>query len=80
MEGDHRDNLWERPTPREREICEALAECFTNREIAEQLGISSNTVKNQVHAILKKLRLRSRGEVIGRYARHPPLWEIEGCQ
>ena len=57
MEGNHQDNPWEPLTLRERQICEALAECLTNREIAEQLGISVNTVRNRVHLILKKLRV-----------------------
>ncbi len=80
MVGDHRDNAWQRLTPREREIGEAIVKCCTNREIAEQLGLSSSTVRNRVHVILKKLHLRRRGEVIAQYSRLPPPGNMERRQ
>lgn len=79
MVGAHRDTR-QRLTPRERQICEALAKCCTNREIAAQLGISPSTVRNRVHVILKKLHLRRRGEVIARYSRLPPPGNMERHQ
>jgi two-component system NarL family response regulator len=48
---------------REREVAELLADGATNREIAERLVISENTVKNHVRNILGKLKLRNRREV-----------------
>jgi len=49
-------------TYRELEILKKLEIRATNREIAEQLGISENTVRVHVGSILAKLRLRNRRE------------------
>jgi DNA-binding NarL/FixJ family response regulator len=49
-------------TPRELEVLRALASGASNSEIAEQLVISENTVKNHIHSILAKLHLRNRRE------------------
>ena len=50
-------------TYRELEILKKLEIRATNREIADQLGISENTVRVHVGSILEKLRLRNRREV-----------------
>lgn len=50
-------------TNREMEVFQELAVGATNKEIAERLIISENTVKNHVHSILDKLKLKSRREV-----------------
>lgn len=55
-------------TPRETDIVRLLARGASNREIAQQLVISENTVKNHVQSILAKLHLHSRRDVSG-YAR-----------
>lgn len=49
-------------TYREMEILKILEIRATNREIAEQLGISENTVRVHVGSILEKLQLRNRRE------------------
>jgi two-component system NarL family response regulator len=49
-------------TYREVEILKILEIRATNREIAEQLGISENTVRVHVGSILEKLNLRNRRE------------------
>jgi DNA-binding NarL/FixJ family response regulator len=51
-----------RLTRREAEILDLLAQGLSNKQIAAQLVISQNTVKNHVRNILEKLRLRSRAE------------------
>ena len=47
-------------TSREREVLELVAKGATNREIATQLFIAENTVKNHLSNILAKLHLQSR--------------------
>jgi two-component system NarL family response regulator len=55
-------------TSREIEIVRELAQGASNREIAQKLVISENTVKNHVRNVLSKLRVRSRRDVAD-YAR-----------
>lgn len=57
-------------TPKEREILALLLSRSTNREIAEKLCLSGNTVKTHVHNVLKKLHLHRRQELFGEFA--PP--------
>jgi DNA-binding NarL/FixJ family response regulator len=49
-------------TDREVEVLRLVARGMSNKEIARQLVIAENTVKNHVRNILEKLRLRSRTE------------------
>ena len=49
-------------TPREVEVLRFVAKGMSNREIAEELYISENTVKNHVRNILEKLQMKSRME------------------
>ena len=51
-------------TDREVEILNLLYCGFTNNTIAQQLGISSYTVKNHVHSILTKLKALNRSQAI----------------
>ena len=53
-------------TPREQEILELIAAGLTNREIAEQLVVSPETVKKHARAIYGKLGVRSRTEAAAR--------------
>ena len=52
-------------TDRERDISESLARGLTYGEIAANLSISPNTVRNHVANIYKKLSVRSKVELIG---------------
>jgi DNA-binding NarL/FixJ family response regulator len=45
---------------REREVAERVAKGASNKEIAEQMGITERTVKAHLTAIFEKLRLRDR--------------------
>jgi len=54
-------------TGREREVLEWAARGASNREIAEKLHISENTVKNHLKSILHKLHLQNRVQ-LARYA------------
>lgn len=60
MQGKELDLL----TEREHEIMRELLHGGTNREIADRLFISENTVKNHIHSILEKLHLSNRREII----------------
>jgi two-component system NarL family response regulator len=56
------------PTPvltsRELEVLKLVAKGMSNRDVAEELFISENTVKNHVRNILEKLHLHSRMEAV----------------
>jgi DNA-binding NarL/FixJ family response regulator len=47
-------------TDREREVLNLLAQGFTNKEIAEQLFVTTNTVKRHLKAIFEKLDVHTR--------------------
>jgi DNA-binding NarL/FixJ family response regulator len=51
-------------TERERDVLELLAKGYTNRQIAEQLGITANTVKKHVDHILQKLQVSTRAAAV----------------
>ncbi|HVE62370.1 MAG TPA: response regulator transcription factor [Mycobacteriales bacterium] len=73
---DERQQL---PTPRltdrEMEVLRLVAKGMNNRDIAKQLFISENTVKNHSRNILEKLQLHSRMEAVV-YAVREKLLEI----
>jgi DNA-binding NarL/FixJ family response regulator len=51
-------------TAREREVLELLTRGSSNREIADELIVSENTVKYHLKNILQKLHLRNRAQVV----------------
>ncbi|MGN6302699.1 MAG: response regulator [Angustibacter sp.] len=53
-----------RLTDRELEVLKLVARGLANRDIAKELYISENTVKNHVRNILEKLQLHSRMEAV----------------
>ena len=62
-------------TDREVEVLRLVARGRANREIADELVISENTVKNHIRNILEKLQLHSRMEAVV-YAVREKLLEI----
>lgn len=51
-------------TPRQRQVLELASHGSTNKEIADILGVSENTVKNHMQNILNKLRLDNRAQAV----------------
>jgi two-component system NarL family response regulator len=64
-----------RLTDREMEVLRLVAKGMNNRDIAKELYISENTVKNHIRNILEKLHLHSRMEAVV-YAVREKLLEI----
>jgi DNA-binding NarL/FixJ family response regulator len=73
------DDRQQLPTPRltdrEMEVLKFVAKGLNNRDIAKELFISENTVKNHIRNILEKLQLHSRMEAVV-YAVREKLLEI----
>lgn len=57
-------------TPREEQVLDLLAQGYIYKEIADQLGISIETVRTHIRKIYEKLHVRSRTEAVARYVRH----------
>lgn len=56
-------------TVRERQVLELMVEGARNRQIADSLVISEETVKSHVRTISRKLRASSRADAVARYLR-----------
>jgi DNA-binding NarL/FixJ family response regulator len=57
-------------TRKERQIAILLAQGMTNMEIAQRLGSSPFTVRNQLKVIIRKLELKNRTQVAYLIGRH----------
>ncbi|MBI3965992.1 MAG: response regulator transcription factor [Chloroflexi bacterium] len=57
-------------TAREREVLELLVAGATNKELAQRLIVSENTVKYHLKNILQKLHLSNRAQVVAYALRH----------
>ncbi|MDQ6615807.1 MAG: response regulator transcription factor [Actinomycetota bacterium] len=68
-----------RLTARELDVLRQVARGMSNREIADTLFISENTVKNHVRNILEKLHLHSRMEAV-MYAMRERLFDVRGSE
>ena len=64
---------WMRPLSlRERQLTLLIADGLTNREMADMLGLSVFTVRNEVGRILRKLKAKNRTQIafaVGRRSR-----------
>jgi len=66
-------------TEREREVLELLVQGVTsNRELADRLYVSENTIKYHLRNILNKLHLQNRAQVIAYALRHGLVEPPEG--
>lgn len=67
----HRERATDELTERERDVLELLVQGITsNRELADRLSISENTVKYHLRNILDKLHVQNRAQVIAYAMRH----------
>lgn len=65
------DNAMEALTDREREVLDLLVQGITsNRDLAERLVVSENTVKYHFRNILDKLHVQNRAQVVAYAVRH----------
>ena len=67
-------------TAREREIAALLAHGLSNKHIARRLCLANATVKNHVHNILEKLKLKRRGEVGAQFVASPARQYPSGAE
>ena len=51
-------------TPREREVCELVAQGLTNKEVAQQLGTTEKTIKVHRARVIQKLGVDSVAELV----------------
>src|SRR6266511_2502709 len=65
-------------TPRELEVLGLVAEGLRNREIAGRLGVSEQTIKNQLSSVLHKLGVPNRTHAVTYAVRHGWLVPPEG--
>ena len=60
-------------SPRERQLIRAVADGCSNKEIAARLGLSVQTVKNQLSIVYEKLAVSTRLELAIYVTRHREL-------
>ncbi len=58
-------------TKRESEIVHLVGRGLSNKAIARELSLSTATVKNHLHQVFVKLRVKNRAEVMGLYRNDP---------
>lgn len=51
-------------TPRESEVLQLVLSGYTNKDIAQQLGISDYTARDHVSALLKKNGVKNRAQLL----------------
>lgn len=61
-------------TPRERQVAELMSSGARNREIADSLVVSEETVKTHVRSISRKLRASGRADAVARYLQLRMRW------
>ncbi|WP_296183535.1 LuxR C-terminal-related transcriptional regulator [Pseudomonas sp. UBA1879] len=72
-----------RATPRECEVLKLVLLGYTNKDIAQQLGISDYTARDHVSALLKKNEVKNRAQLMAlhvvlprkRKTRLPPTFD-----
>ncbi len=62
-------------SPQERRVLALVAEGKTNKEIAERLGLSDNTVKNYLGNVFEKLQVKRRSQAAAVYVQSNPPYK-----
>jgi DNA-binding NarL/FixJ family response regulator len=57
---------------REEEVLVLLSQGYSNKEIAERLQLSVDTVRSHLKHIYEKMHVRSRTEAVARFVKHTP--------
>jgi DNA-binding NarL/FixJ family response regulator len=70
---DRFDKIQPKITPREEDVLRFLIKGWTNKEIAQALGVDEITVKVHISHLLKKLDLKNRCQIISHLIYHH--WE-----
>jgi DNA-binding NarL/FixJ family response regulator len=60
-----------RVTQRERQVLQLVVQGCTNKDIAQQLGISDYTARDHVSALLRKTGVKNRAQLIASYLPAP---------
>jgi DNA-binding NarL/FixJ family response regulator len=60
-------------TPREEAIVQSLLSAHSNKDIARELGISEQSVKNRLTILYKKFGVNSRLQLMRAFLKHPKL-------
>lgn len=66
--GGASDNALASLSPQEKRVLALIAEGLTNKEVAQQLGLSDKTVKNYLSTVFEKLHVSRRAEAAVIYA------------
>jgi DNA-binding NarL/FixJ family response regulator len=64
LEQERKRKRLTRATPRECEVLKLVLLGFTNKDIAQQLGISDYTARDHVSALLKKNEVKNRTQLL----------------
>lgn len=62
----NRDEI-HRLSPREKEILESLSKGYSNKEIADKLNLSVETIRSYLKNVYEKMHVRSRAEAVAKY-------------
>ncbi len=67
-----KQNIIKPLSDRENEVLSLVAEGYSNKEIAQELCISVNTVKNHISNIMKKMNVKNRNQLIISFLKRNP--------
>ncbi len=71
LEREHKRKRLNRVTPREHEVLQLVLLGYTNKDIAQQLGISDYTARDHVSALLKKNEVKNRAQLLALHVAAP---------